>query len=69
MHIAPRLARRTQFFHGRAILGAAGPAYFVRNAAASLTLAVFMFPVADELGCNRTLIPARHQESDMGQAV
>ena len=56
MHIAPRLARRTPFFYGWAILGAAGSAYFVRNAAASLTLAVFMFPVADELGWSRTLI-------------
>ena len=56
MHIAPRLARRTPFFYGWAILGAAGSAYFVRDAAASLTLAVFMVPVADELGWNRTLI-------------
>ena len=56
MHIAPRLARRTPFFYGWAILGAAGSAYFVRNAAASLTLAIFMFPVADELGWSRTLI-------------
>ena len=56
MYIGPRLARRTPFFYGWAILGAAGSAYFVRNAAASLTLAVFMFPVADELGWSRTLI-------------
>jgi sugar phosphate permease len=56
LHIGPRLARRTPFFYGWAILGAAGSAYFVRNAAASLTIAVFMFPVADELGWSRTLI-------------
>ncbi len=56
MHIGPRLARRTPFFYGWAILGAAGSAYLVRNAAASLTLAVFMVPVADELGWSRTLI-------------
>ena len=56
MHIAPRLARRTPFFYGWVILGAAGSTNFARNAAASLTLAVFMFPIAEDLGWSRTLI-------------
>ena len=29
---------------------------FVRNAAASLTLAVFMFPMSEDLGWSRTLL-------------
>ena len=33
-----------------------GSSVFVRNAAASLTLAVFMFPLSNELGWSRTLI-------------
>ena len=56
MHIGPRLARRTPFFYGWVILGAAGSTNFARNAAASLTLSVFMFPIAEELGWSRTLI-------------
>jgi MFS family permease len=56
LHIGPRLARRTPFFYGWVILGAAGSTNFARNAAASLTLAVFMFPIAEELGWSRTLI-------------
>ena len=38
------------------ILFSAGTSQFVRNAAASLTLAVFMYPLAEELGWSRTLI-------------
>jgi len=37
-------------------LAAAGSSQVVRNAAASLTIAVFMFPLAEELGWSRTLI-------------
>ena len=56
MHIAPRLARSTPFFYGWVILFAAGSSQFARNAAASLTLAVFMYPIAQDLGWSRTLI-------------
>ena len=56
MNLAPRLARRTPFYYGWVILFSAGSSQFVRNAAASLTLAVFMFPLAEELGWSRTLI-------------
>jgi sugar phosphate permease len=51
-----RIARRTPFFYGWAILFSAGSAVFVRNAAASLTLGVFMFPMAEDLGWSRTLL-------------
>ena len=51
-----RLANRTPFYYGWVILGAAGSALFVRNAAASLTIAVFVYPLSEELGWSRTLI-------------
>jgi sugar phosphate permease len=50
------LARRTPFFYGWAIVGAAGSSMFVRNAAASLTLAVFIYPMTQDLGWSRTLM-------------
>jgi len=56
LHIAPRLARSTPFFYGWAILFAAGSSQFVRNAVASLTLAVFMYPMSQDLGWSRLLI-------------
>ena len=56
MHITPRLARGSPIFYGWAILFAAGSSQFARNAAASLTLAVFMYPIAQDLGWSRTLI-------------
>ena len=51
-----RLAHRLPFYYGWVILFVAGDSMFVRNAAASLTLAVFIFPISDDLGWSRTLI-------------
>ena len=51
-----RLARKLPFFYGWVILLTAGSSIFVRNAAASLTLAVFVHPVSQDLGWSRTLI-------------
>jgi sugar phosphate permease len=48
--------RRTPFFYGWAIVYAAGSSMFVRNAAASLTLAVFIYPMTQDLGWSRTLM-------------
>ena len=56
VNIAHRLARRTPFFYGWVVLGSASTAQIVRNAAASLTIAVFMFPLAEDLGWSRALI-------------
>ena len=56
MNLAPLLARRTPFFYGWAVLFSAGTSNFVRNAAASLTIAVFVYPLSQELGWSRTLI-------------
>ncbi len=56
--IDPRVAlvRRTPFFYGWAVVLAAGSTMFVRNAAATLTIAVFVFPMSEDLGWSRTLI-------------
>jgi sugar phosphate permease len=56
LSVASRLARRTPFFYGWAVLFAAGSSQFVRNAAASLTIAVFIYPMSEDLGWSRTLI-------------
>ena len=50
------IANRIPFFYGWVILGAAGSSMFARNAAASLTIAVFVYPLSEELGWSRTLI-------------
>ena len=56
VNLAPLLARRTPFFYGWVVLFSAGTSTFVRNAAASLTIAVFVYPLSQELGWSRTLI-------------
>ena len=50
------LITRLPFFYGWAILFAAGSTMVVRNSAASLTLAVFLYPMSEDLGWSRTLI-------------
>ena len=56
MALAEKLARRSPIYYGWVILAAAGSSMVVRNAAASLTIAVFIFPLAEDLGWSRTLI-------------
>ncbi|MGH2541617.1 MAG: MFS transporter, partial [Ardenticatenaceae bacterium] len=56
LDVAPRLARITPFYYGWVILFSAGTSLFVRNAAASLTISVFIFPISEDLGWSRTLI-------------
>ena len=51
-----RSISRLPVFDGWAVLFAAGSSMVVRNSAASLTLAVFIFPMSEELGWSRTLI-------------
>lgn len=50
------LVRRTPFFYGWLVVLAAGSTMFVKNAAATLTIAVFVFPMSEDLGWSRTLI-------------
>ncbi len=56
MNLAPWLAPRVSFFYGWVVLFSAGTTQVVRNAAASLTLAVFIYPLSEDLGWSRTLI-------------
>ena len=51
-----QLLNRLPYFYGWNILFATGSSMVVRNAAASLTLAVFIFPMSEDLGWSRTLI-------------
>ena len=51
-----KLLNRLPFFYGWTVLFAAGSSMVVRNSAASLTLAVFIFPMSEDLGWSRTLI-------------
>jgi sugar phosphate permease len=50
------LVRRTPFFYGWVVVLASGSTMFVKNAAATLTIAVFVFPMSEDLGWSRTLI-------------
>jgi MFS family permease len=50
------LSNRTPFFYGWVVLGTSGATQVVRNAAGSLTLAIFMYPMHQDLGWNITLI-------------
>ena len=51
-----KLVTRLPFFYGWTVLFAAGSSMVVRNSAASLTLAVFIFPMSEDLGWSRSLI-------------
>ena len=51
-YISPRIP----FYYGWIVLGTAGSSMFVRNAAGSLTFAVFVPLIADETGWSRALI-------------
>ena len=50
------ISQRTPFYYGWVVLGTAGSSMFVRNAAGSLTFAVFVPLIADETGWSRALI-------------
>ena len=50
------ISRRVPFYYGWIVLGSAGSSMFVRNAAGSLTFAVFVPLIADETGWSRALI-------------
>ena len=57
MHILiAYISQRVPFYYGWIVLGTAGSSMFVRNAAGSLTFAVFVPLIADETGWSRALI-------------
>ena len=50
------ISRSTPFYYGWVVLGAAGSSMFVRNAAGSLTFAVFVPLIAEDTGWSRAAI-------------
>ena len=50
------LSKRLPFYYGWVIVLSAGLSMFVRNAAGSLTIAVFVYPMEADLGWSRTEI-------------
>ena len=50
------ISRSTPFYYGWVVLGAAGSSMFVRNAAGSLTFAVFVPLIAEDTGWGRAVI-------------
>ena len=57
MHILiTYISQRIPFYYGWIVLGTAGSSMFVRNAAGSLTFAVFVPLIADDTGWSRALI-------------
>ena len=57
MHILiAYISQRIPFYYGWIVLGTAGSSMFVRNAAGSLTFAVFVPLIADDTGWSRALI-------------
>jgi OFA family oxalate/formate antiporter-like MFS transporter len=56
MKIQQKLVQRTPFYYGWVIVGVSGLTMFFRNAAATLTIAVFVFPMAEDTGWTRTAI-------------
>ncbi len=50
------ISRSTPFYYGWVVLGAAGSSMFVRNAAGSLTFAVFVPLIAEDTGWSRAVI-------------
>ncbi len=56
MDFRSKLVRRTPFFYGWAIVGAAGSTMAMRNAAATLTISIFVPVMGADLGWPRTVI-------------
>ena len=56
MNFASYISKRIPFFYGWIVLGSAGSSMVVRNAASSLILAIFMYPMSEDLGWSRTLL-------------
>ena len=69
MHLATRLARRSPFFYGWVVLYGACAAQFASNAAASLTMSIFIYPISQDLGWSRTLIAGAASTGGLVAAV
>ena len=51
-----KISKFTPFYYGWLIVFASSTSMFSRNAAATLTMAIFVFPMSESLGWSRTLI-------------
>ena len=56
MKLAKILAIKAPFYYGWVILATAGSTQLIRNVAATLTLAIFLYPMSNDLGWSRTMI-------------
>jgi len=54
--LAKFIQKNTPFYYGWVIVAGSGSTMFVRNSAATLTIAVFVYPMSEDLGWSRTLI-------------
>ena len=54
--LAKFIQKNSSFYYGWIIVTGSGSTMFVRNAAATLTIAVFVYPMSEDLGWSRTLI-------------
>ena len=50
------IQKKIPFYYGWIIVAGSGSTMFVRNTAATLTIAVFVYPMSEDLGWSRTLI-------------
>lgn len=64
-----RLAQRTPFFYGWMVLFAAGTTQFTRNSVAALTLAVFVYPLSQELEWSRTMIAGAASAGGLASSI
>lgn len=69
MHFTIRLAQRTPFFYGWMVLFAAGTTQFTRNSVAALTLAVFVYPLSQELEWSRTMIAGAASAGGLASSI
>ena len=56
MKLAKIIAVNTPFYYGWVILATAGSTQLIRNVVATLTLAIFLYPMSNDLGWSRTMI-------------
>ena len=56
MNLAKPVSQKTPFFYGWIIIVVSGSTLIIRNAAATLTLSIFMYPMHEDLGWSITLI-------------
>ncbi len=69
MSFTIRLAKRTPFFYGWMVVFAAGTTQFTRNSVAALTLAVFVYPISQDLEWSRTTIAGAASAGGLASSI